>query len=88
MHLVHFVHIWNLVIIKHSHLLEWVKSPHESLIQQNNNNLTKTWSIIKSVISNKKSLSKCSKLVNDNITMSDNLEIAYFNNYFVKMALN
>ena len=62
---------------------------YESLIQQNKNNLTKTWSIIKSVINNKKSISKCSKFVNNNTTISDDLEIAnHFNNYFAKIGPN
>ena len=45
--------------------------------------------IIKSVINNKKSISKCSKFVNNNITTSDDLEIAnHFNNYFAKISPN
>ena len=58
-------------------------SYYESLIHESKNNLTKTWNIIKSVINNKRTMSKCSKFVNNNITMSDDLEIAnHFNNYF------
>ena len=36
---------------------------------------------------NKKTMSKCSKFVNNNITMSDDLEIAnHFNNYFANIG--
>ena len=146
-HLEHSMHISNLVTIKHSHSLEWVKSPrntllgwlslrlglrvstrvknklykrslrhpialnkteyakyrnrltnslrkqhrnyYESLIQQNKSNFTKTLSIIQSLINNKKSISKCSKFVNNNTTISDDLEIAnHFNNYFAKIGPN
>ena len=62
---------------------------YESLIQESKNNLTKTWNIIKSVINNKRTMSKCSKFVNNNITMSDDLEIAnHFNNYFANIGPN
>ena len=62
---------------------------YESLIQEIKNNLTKTWNIIKSVINNKRTMFKCSKFVNNNITMSDGLEIAnHFNNYFANIGPN
>ena len=62
---------------------------YEFLIQESKNNLTKTWNIIKSVINNKRTMSKCSKFVNNNITMSDDLEIAnHFDNYFANIGPN
>ena len=46
---------------------------YENLINQNKHNLSKTWSVISTVINNKKSKTKCSKFIhNDRYITNDN----------------
>ena len=62
---------------------------YENLINQNKHNLSKTWSVISTVINNKKSITKCSKFTHNNRYITHDNEIAnHFNKYFVNIGPN
>ena len=61
----------------------------ENLINQNKHNLSKTWSVISTVINNKKSMTKCSKFTHNNRYITNDDEIAnHFNKFFVNIGPN
>ena len=60
---------------------------YENLINQNKHNLSKTWSVISTVINNKKSITKCSKFTHNNRYITNDNEIDnHFNKFFVNIG--
>ena len=68
-------------------LFEAEKDHYEKLLNENRNNLRKSWRILKDVINKKKVTSSCSKFVVSGKTTTDKIKIANgFNQYFVNLA--
>ena len=62
---------------------------YANLINQNKHNLSKTWSVISTVINNKKSIAKCSNFLHINRYITNGNEIAnHLNKYFVNIGPN
>ena len=62
---------------------------YENLINQNKHNLSKTCSVISTVINNKKSITKCSKFIHNGRYITNDNEIAnHFNKYFANIGPN
>ena len=68
-------------------LFEAEKDHYEKLLNENRNNLRKSWRILKDVINKKKVTSSCSKFVVNAKTTTDKMKIANgFNQYFVNFG--
>ena len=62
---------------------------YQSLLQQNQNNMKKSWRILKEVINKKKNTSSCSRFIVNNSITTDKKAIAdSFNSFFVDIGPN
>ena len=65
------------------------KRYYENLIRENQNNLAKTWNIIKTVLNRRNQSQKSSKFTTSSGNITDNNEIArHFNEYFANIGPN
>ena len=75
---------------KVNHLIKIAeKLHHQEMFQENKNNLTKTWSLIKNIIWKNKYTKSCGQFLDGNYTITDKAKISnMFNNFFTNIGVN